>query len=361
MWTMKRYAVIMAGGAGERFWPLSRIKKPKHLWNVTGGESCLLELTLKRISSLVPFENIFIVSNAEQREAILEVCPSLNESQVISEPMGRDTTAAIALASILIEKMSDSEDASFAVFPSDQVVEDVESFKKCLNEAFNVAENTSGLVTIGITPTFPATGYGYIQRGAELQGSKGRCYKVNRFFEKPNTARAATYILSGDFYWNAGIFVWENSAIQKALKDNVFSDSNIFDEFKCRILSGENLQEVLSDIYPKLEKISIDFSVMEKAKNAWVVPSNFDWDDVGSWSAIERHYKKDAEGNIAIGEFFEKDTSNCVVFDAANRATAIVGLSDIIVVQSEDATLICHKDKAEDVKTLVRLLPQKFR
>lgn len=352
--------MIMAGGAGERFWPLSRIKKPKHLWNVTGAKECLLELTIQRISNLVPFENIFVVSNFEQREAIFEACPSLKEEQVISEPLARDTTAAIALGSIIVEKLAKKSEASFAVFPSDQVVEDVEKFEETLRYAFEVAENSDELVTIGITPTFPATGYGYIQRG-KVFDDKNACFKINRFYEKPNATRAAAYLLSGDFYWNAGIFVWKNSTIRRALKENVFFESNVFEDMRKRILANEDLDSVLKSCYPNIEKISIDFSVMEKAKNALVIPASFDWDDMGSWSAIERHYKKDAKGNIAIGEVFEKDAENCVVFDAVNRATAIVGLSDIIVVQSADATLICHKSRAEDVKTLVRTMPQKFR
>lgn len=356
---MKRYAMIMAGGAGERFWPLSRIKKPKHLWNVAGDEACLLELTLARIAKILPFENIFIVSNSEQREAILEACPALRQSQVISEPIARDTTAAIALASILVEKFSGGGDASFAVFPSDQIIEDKVGFEENLKEAFDIAEDTSGLITIGVKPTYPATGYGYIQKGEKLEGKN--CFKVKRFFEKPNLSRAESYVSGGNFYWNAGIFVWKNSAIRAALKENAFADSSVFDEMRSEILSGADIGKSIEKFYPKIEKISIDFSVMEKAKNAWVVPARFDWDDVGSWSAIERHYKKDANGNIAIGEFFAKDAENCVVFDAANRATAIIGLGDIIVVHSQDATLICRKDCAEDVKKLVRELPAKFR
>lgn len=356
---MKRYAMIMAGGAGERFWPLSRIKKPKHLWNVAGDNACLLELTLSRISKILPFENIFIVSNSEQREAILEACPSLSPERVVSEPISRDTTAAVALGSILVEKFSDGSDASFAVFPSDQIIEDRQGFEKNLNEAFDVAESTSGLVTIGVKPTYPATGYGYIQKGEHLDGKN--CFKVRRFFEKPNLSRAESYVSSGDFYWNAGIFVWKNSAIRAALKENAFAESTVFDEMRGEILGGAEIENALKKFYPKMEKISVDFSVMEKAKNAWVVPACFDWDDVGSWSAIERHYKKDANGNIAIGEFFGREASNCVVFDAAGRATAVIGLSDLVVVHSQDATLICRKDCAEDVKKLVRELPAKFR
>lgn len=356
---MKRYAMIMAGGAGERFWPLSRIKKPKHLWNVTGADACLLELTLKRVSKLVDFKNIFIVSNAEQCEAILEVCPTLSHEQLVAEPLCRDTTAAIALGSILVEKLSGGDDASFAVFPSDHLISDDEAFVHSLNEAFGAAEKTSGLLTIGIKPTFPATGYGYIQKGKKLDGFE--CFKVNRFFEKPNAERAESYVASGQFYWNAGIFVWKNSAIQQQLRENAFAESKVFEDMRKSILDGCNVEDALAEFYPKIEKISIDFSVMEKAKNAWVVPAGFGWDDVGSWSAIERHYQKDLKGNIAVGEFFEKDANNCVVFDVAGRATAIVGVSDLIVVHSKDATLICRKHCAEDLKTLVRQLPQKFR
>jgi len=349
----------MAGGAGERFWPLSRISKPKHLWNVAGGNGCLLEQTLERVAKVVPSENILVITNAEQVENMLKFCPSLKPEQVVSEPLARDTTAAIGLAAELVKIKSGGEDSSFAVFPSDQVIEG--NFAGTIASAFDVAESVDNLVSVGIEPAFPATGYGYIQRGEEASNSFGKYYKIARFYEKPNLARASLYVNSGEFYWNAGMFIWKTSTIIAALEKHVPASAKIFAEIGERLSKGGNISEILAAEYPKIEKISIDFSVMERADNAWVVPSDFVWDDVGSWSAIERHYKKDALGNIAQGELYEKESKDCVVFDAANRATALVGVKDLIVVHSADATLICAKECSEEVKGLVRSLPQKYR
>ena len=358
---MKRYVVIMAGGAGERFWPLSRIARPKHLWDVTGKGECLLMQTLKRVDGIVPSENILIVTNAEQVPAITKECPGFPREHIISEPCPRDTSAAIALCATLIKRMSKSEDSSFAVFPSDQVVSDVSAFKDTIQSVFEIAELGDNLATIGIKPDYPATGYGYIRRGSPFPLASGQCYKIARFYEKPNLARATAYYESGDFYWNAGIFAWKTSSILNALQRYIPDTHAAFFNIEKRLDSGEDLASVLSDTYPRIEKISIDFAVLERCDNAYVVPALFDWDDVGSWSAVERHYPKGPDGNIARGRLFSKDSSDCVVFDAAGRTTALVGVKDIIVVHSEDATLVCSRDSAESLKALVRSLPQDLR
>ena len=354
---MKRYAVIMAGGVGERFWPLSRAGRPKHLWNIVGGEECLLSQTFSRISRFVPKSNIMIITNAGQIGAIKKFCPEIPAENLIAEPAGRDTTAAIGLAAVLVESRACGGESSFAVFPSDQVVEDVEGFSETVMKAFEVAEWGDRLVTIGITPTFPATGYGYIKRAAE----RGGAFEVEKFYEKPSEVRARQYLESGDFYWNAGIFVWKTSSILSALERNVPKTYEIFGRIKSNLDSGKDLQCAAAELYLQIEKISIDFSVMEKSANVWVVPAEFDWDDVGSWAALERHFSKDASGNISNGELYSCDASDCVVFDADSRATAIVGLKDVVVVHSADATLICRRDCTEMVKDLVRSLPQKYR
>lgn len=353
---MKRYAVIMAGGVGERFWPLSRAERPKHLWNITGGD-CLLSQTFARLSRFVPKSNIIIITNSAQVEGIQKYCPEIPQENIVSEPMGRDTTAAVGLAMLLVKERAGDENSSFAVFPSDQVVNDVEGFSKTVEKAFEVAEKGDRLVTIGIAPTFPATGYGYIKRSTAEDG----VYKVERFFEKPNEVRAVQYLESGDFYWNAGIFVWQTSSIAKALKDNVPNSYKIFEEIERGLKAGGDFAKLATEYYPQIEKISIDFSVMEKSQNIWVVPSNFDWDDVGSWAAVERHFKSDDKGNVINGEFYSCDATDCVVFDTANRTTALVGLKDIVVIHSGDATLICRKDCTEKVKDLVRILPTKLK
>ena len=241
------------------------------------------------------------------------------------------------------------------MLPSDHVVKDVRAFSETLGEAFRLAESGDKLVTIGITPTFPATGYGYIRKGEKFGG--GEYYKVSRFFEKPNLERATEYLNSGEFFWNAGIFVWKTSSILSAIDKNLKGAGDILR----RIESAADFNKTASELYPQIEKISIDFSVMEHADNAWTVPAKFDWDDVGSWTAVERHCPKDADGNTVIGELYAKDSKDCLVFDAAGRATALLGVEDIIVVHSPDATLVCKKQCAQNLKELVKVLPDKLR
>lgn len=358
---MERYAVIMAGGVGERFWPLSRASRPKHLWNVAGGDGCLLEQTIRRVSKVVCRENILIITNSRQAGVISEICANLDASQIISEPVGRDTSAAIGLAAAIIMARSNGVDSSFAVFPSDHVIGDEEAFARTINTAFRIAEAGDNLITVGISPYHPATGYGYIKRGAQLEISGEKYFAVERFFEKPNSNKAREYVESGNFYWNAGMFVWRTDSIFSALQKNLPKSAEAFGRIRARLSAGESLDEILAAEYSPLEKISIDYAVMEKAGNAYVVPANFDWDDVGSWSAAGRHMQKDSCGNAAGGEAYFNGAKNCVLFDAAGRATAFVGVENLIVVHTPDATLVCSKDKAEDVKALVRSLPEKYK
>ncbi len=358
---MERYAVIMAGGAGERFWPLSRIKKPKHLWNVAGSGGCLLEQAYARAESVAGAGRVIVITNAEQVDNMKTACPNIPHERIISEPAARDTTAAVALGALLVNRLARGAEASFAVFPSDHVVNDTQGFAKTLNSAFDIAESGDKLVTIGIEPSFPATGYGYIKRGEKRSNSFGEYFKVSRFFEKPNLDRARAYLNSGQYYWNAGMFIWKTSSILNALKKYLPESYKEFDAIACGLSENLPIGALLARHYPKIEKISIDFSVMERADNAWVVPAGFDWDDVGSWPAIARHHSGNSNGNVACGRLFERDSKDCIVFDAAGRATAIVGVKDLIIVHSEDSTLVCSKSSAEDLKGLVRTLPEEFR
>lgn len=356
---MQRFAVIMAGGTGERFWPLSRKSRPKHLWNITGEKSCLLSQTFKRVSLLVPQKNIFIITNKEQIEGIKEFAPEIPLKNIITEPCGRDTAAAIVLAATIIK--SKNENASFAVFPADHIICDKPAFSEIMLSAFEVAEGGDRLVTVGLVPTFPATGYGYIKRGKKFETSLGKYYKASKFFEKPNLARATKYLKSGDFYWNAGIFVWKLSSILAAIEKNIPDTFKVFDKIYANLKKNSNPARAIGKQYEKLEKISIDFAVMEKAKNVYVVPATFDWDDVGSWRAIERHCCADINNIVEIGEVYSKDSKNCVVLDKSERATALVGVEDLIVIHAKDATLICKKDCSESLKDLVKTLPKNLK
>ena len=349
------YVVIMAGGRGERFWPESRLSRPKQLLPIV-GEKAMLAQTVERLNGLVPIENVFVITNAAQRDAVLEVCPELDPLKVIGEPMGRDTAAAVGLAAILVKHQS--ADATFAILPADAVIYNTNGFQNTLRTAFSAAEAEPVLVTIGVTATFPATGYGYIQKG-EVMGrfSDRDVHQVKRFVEKPKTAVAEDYLKSGDYLWNAGMFVWSVKTIVGELEKNtpkLWSALRAIDE---GLSSGLPIEALLEEHYPGLEKISVDYAIMEKANNTVMVESQFDWDDVGEWTALKRHYPADEHGNTANGLVQTNNSSENIVFSRDDtHLIALVGVKDLIVVKTKDATLVCHRDQAQEIKNLVRTI-----
>lgn len=349
----RRFIAIMAGGRGERFWPESRLSRPKQLLPVV-GEKAMLAQTVERIATLIPIENIFVITGAEQRLAVLEVCPELVPEKVISEPTGRDTTAAVALATLLVRR--EDPQASFAILPADAVIENVKGLQETLNSAFEVAEVEPVITTIAITARFPATGYGYIQKG-DIMGefASQPVYKVKQFVEKPDEATANQYLKSGDYFWNAGMFIWSVSTIVDKLKEKVPSIWSAITSIERGLNQGNCLEKLLNIYYPKIEKISIDYALIEKADNVVMIKARFDWDDVGEWTAIARHYPADDRGNVAKGFVEVADATNNIVYSRDDKhLIALLGVKDLIVVKSEDATLVCHKDKAQEVKKLVK-------
>ena len=347
-----RYVVIMAGGKGERFWPQSRLKRPKHLLPIV-GDSPMLSQTIDRLDGLVPPERVYIITNAEQRDAVLQSCPGLLPEKVIGEPEGRDTAAAVGLAALLVE--AEGDDAAFALLPADHVIEDHEGFRSVLESAFEAAEAEDCLVTIGIKPDFPSTGYGYLCRGEELKAENGRVLsRGDRFVEKPDLPKAEEYLKEGIYFWNAGMFVWRPSVILSALGKYAPALSSGLTELKEEWKTSGRLIESMAKIYPSLEKISIDFAVMEKADGVVMLESAFDWDDVGEWPAIARHYPQDENGNVFKGMGLAIDSAENLTFSEDGHCISLLGVKDLIVVQSRDATMICHKDCAQQVKELAR-------
>jgi len=349
-----QFIVIMAGGRGERFWPESRLKRPKHLLPIVGKRP-MLRQTLDRIGDTVPKQNIFIVTNVTQQRAIQEMCPDLPSENVVAEPVGRDTAPAVALSMLLVKRRNPQ--GVFMLLPSDHIIHDSEGFQQCLRKSFEVACSGELLVTIGIDPTHPATGYGYIHKGEEVTGFEGQhIFKVKRFVEKPNLEKATEYLASNQYYWNAGMFAWSVATIEAAFAKFNPALLEGVRQIEARLQGGETLGAVLSDIYPTLERISIDFSVMEKADNVATIESTFDWDDVGEWPAIERHGDKDPSGNFIAGLGMIEDAANNIVFNDGKRVTALLGVEDLIVVHTDDATLVCHRSKAQDIKKIVKTL-----
>ena len=346
------YVVIMAGGRGERFWPQSRLRRPKHLLPIVGDTSMLAQ-TVARLEGLVPPERIFVVTNREQREATLEACPSLLPDHVVGEPVGRDTAAAVGLAAILVNRAS--ADAVFAILPADHLIEQAERFRGVLRTAFEAAAREEILVTIGVLPTEPATGYGYVQRGESLFDLQGRdVYAVKRFVEKPDLDTASQYLESGDYFWNAGMFVWRPSVILAALQEYVPDLRTGLQELEDVWRLEDDLDDGMDKVYPDLPRISIDYAVMEKAPNVVTVESDFDWDDVGEWPAVARHFPADQAGNVTRGEVVSLDSRGNLVISPKGRLTALLGVKDLIVVETADATLICHRDQAQEVKRLAK-------
>lgn len=349
-----QFIVIMAGGKGERFWPESRLERPKHLLPIVGS-SPMLRQTLDRIGDLVPREHILIITNVSQQSAIREMCPDLPPDNVVAEPVGRDTAPAVGLAMALVRHRNPK--AVFALLPADHVIHDAEKFQACLRSGFEVARSQKVLVTIGITPTHAATGYGYIHRGTEWAGHEGRgIYDVKRFVEKPSIERAREYVHSGEYFWNAGMFVWSVESITEAFQLHHPALLEGVNSISQGLRDGRELSELLGATYPTLEKISIDFAMMEKAKNVVTIQSTFDWDDVGEWPAIERHGAKDGEGNLLSGLGVVQQASNNIVYNDGKRITALLGVDDLIVVHTEDATLVCHRSKAQEIKGIVKAL-----
>ena len=348
----KRFVVIIAGGRGERFWPQSRLRRPKYLLPI-GGDQPLLAQTINRLGDLVSNDNIFVITHREQRDAVLKTCPQLEPGQVVGEPLGRDTAVAVCLATMLVRRQD--PEGVFAVLPADHVIHDAEGFRAALDTAFASAEAEEALVTIGIEPRYPATGYGYIQKGEELGTKSGPpVFRVSRFVEKPDLEQASQYVESGEYFWNAGMFIWRASVIAAALENHAPALWASFETIDTGLGKGAALDELLNAHYPELEKISIDFAVMEKAERVLTVKGTFDWDDVGEWPAVARHHEADEQGNVVRGQALIRDGKGNIVWNESGHLTALIGVDDLVVVQTPDATLVCHKSKAQEVKKLLQ-------
>ena len=348
----ERFVVIMAGGSGERFWPQSRKKKPKHLLPIV-GKLPMLTQTIARVLPLVSAKNIFVITTQSQLAAARVACKGLPKANIIVEPVGRDTAAAVGLSMLLVKRRD--PDAAFAVLPADHVIGDVAGFREVLSAAFKAAESADELVTLGIEPTEPATGFGYIERGKVWHTEPIAIMRAKRFVEKPNLAKAKAYVESKRFYWNAGMFVWRVPVVEAGLKAHAPELAAGLAQLE-KALGRGSVAQALATIYPELPRISIDYALMEKSKNVLVVPANFGWDDVGSWTAIARHHPKDTAGNILRGMACVENGRNNIVVSANGHLTAVLGLDNLVVVHTADATLVCPKDQAQEIKALLKRL-----
>jgi mannose-1-phosphate guanylyltransferase len=344
-----RYAVIMAGGKGERFWPLSTSKHPKQLLALVGDQP-LIAQAVDRLNGLMPPENIFVVTNADLVAATRDAAPLLPAANIVGEPIGRDTAAAVACGGALVKAKDDK--GVFAVLTADQVMGDLDVFSATLKGGMDLAEQHDILVTIGIEPTFPSTGFGYIESGADFTSAERVEYrKAVRFVEKPDEKTATQYLATGTFYWNSGMFIWSVPSLEKSFKTHCPEMALLMDSLTGYARDGKII-EGMDATYPALGKISIDYALMEKADNIVMACGTFAWDDVGSWPALESHFPQDDHGNTKIGQVEALDAERNIVL-SKDHLTAVIGINDLIVVQADGVTLVCPKDRAQDIKQMV--------
>jgi len=344
----KAYVCIMAGGSGERFWPMSRRRTPKHLLKLFSDRT-LVEETVRRLEGVVPLTHIFVLTNEAQLPGTRAALPFLPPEQIIAEPAKRDTAPAAALATGLV-RARDPE-AVLALLPADALIKDSATFARQLAGALQRAAQDEALLTFAIKPTYPATGFGYLEMAEELGGGFRR---VARFVEKPDKATAERYVIGGNHAWNAGMFIWRVSAFLAEAE----RQAPALAKFICEFPRGD-CGAYLAEKFPALPKISVDYAIMEKASAVATQLAEFDWDDVGAWTALPAHLPMDAKGNTLRGTVVSQDASNNIAV-SNGRMIALCGVKDLVVVETPDGVLVCHRDAVQDIKHLIPKLPPEF-
>lgn len=347
---MKVTAVIMAGGKGERFWPKSRTNLPKQFLNISGNKS-MIQQCVSRLQKFIPIEQVFVVTNELYAELIKAQIPTIPYENIIIEPVGRNTAPCIGLASIIIEERF--PDSTMVVLPSDHIIKNEEEFLHILRTAVDVSQEGRNLVTLGIQPTYPETGYGYIESTNDVTlVNELQVHKVEQFVEKPDIDKATSYLEAGNYYWNSGIFIWKTAVIRGYIKEHMPQVHDILETMKNSFINN-NRNEVIVAEFPKMPDQSIDYGIMEKVKDIYVIPCVFGWDDVGSWTALERINDSDENGNVVRGNSLSIDTKRCII-ESNGKLIATLGVEDLIIVETDDVTLICNKDKAQEIKSLIK-------
>lgn len=347
---MKKTALIMAGGRGERFWPKSRKNLPKQFLSLTNDGKTMIQLTVERILPLVSLDDIYIATNADYKDLVKEQLPGLPTENILCEPVGRNTAPCIGLGAVHIAHKY--KDAVMIVLPSDHLIKSTDIFISTFQEACKIAEEGVNLVTIGITPNYPETGYGYIKM--DTSRSKGSASAVEKFVEKPNLELAQKYVSSGEYLWNSGMFVWKISSILANLK--TFLPETYQGLISIQASIGTAAEEsTLQEIFPGFSSESVDYGIMEKANNIFTIPGNFGWDDVGSWLAVSRIKGTDENENTLSGNTITINSHDCTI-EGGSKLIAAVGIDHMIIVDTPDATLICSKDSASDIKKVLEQL-----
>ena len=346
------HVVIMCGGSGSRFWPKSRKMYPKQFLK-TVGEKTMIQLTVDRISGFIPIENIYMVTSVGYVTTIKEQVPQILEENLIIEPMAKETAACIGYSAVKLLKKD--PEAVMIVLPADHYIQDEARFIGTLRQGLELADSDNCLVTMGIRPTRPETAYGYIETGKRIDRLlEIPTYKIKRFTEKPNREKAQEFIDKGTYLWNSGMFIWKASVLLKQYKKFLPEMYQSLKRMSDYIGDPEEARVVLEE-YNKIDGISIDYGILEKTWDVYVMESSFSWDDIGNWTALERYMDKDENGNSVKGDYKVLDSHNCI-FYGNKRLIAALGIEDLIIVETDDVVLVCKKDRDQDIKLLIKEL-----
>lgn len=349
------FAVIMAGGRGERFWPRSRVAAPKQFLNLVGDKT-MLQLTVERVEGLVGISRTYIVAGLDFKDIIMDQVPHLPEENIIIEPFGRDTAAAIGLAALVLERKDPRE--VMIVLPADHYISDIPRFQEVLKSAVAAAWRGEDIVTLGITPHRPETGYGYISEGELCDTFAGTpACRVVRFLEKPDYAKAVRFLSVGNYLWNSGMFIWRVDLIRQLIEKHTPQLAQGLNKIG-QAMGTEQYMAVLGEVYAGLPKISVDYGILEKAEKVLVMRGDFGWDDIGSWTALDRYAEKDERGNVIEGRGVLLDTSDTFIY-SPGKTVGVIGVESLIVVNDRDNIMVCRKDRAQEIKKVVQALKDK--
>ncbi len=351
---MEKYVLIMAGGVGSRFWPRSRKNLPKQLLNIFGQQTMIQE-TVDRIRDLIPPENVLIITNKVQKALVEDQLPFIPKENIVAEPVGRNTAPCVGIAAQMISKKS--KDAVFVTLPADHLIKDRKRFVDTLNKSIDFAYTSKGLITFGIIPTRPDTGYGYINfEKAEVEEN---IHKVIRFVEKPDTEKAKTYIESGNYFWNSGMFVWRADVILNEISSYLPELSKGLKDLDKSIGTNE-FDKSLEVFFNSIKGISIDYGIMEKSDKVFMMKSNFDWSDVGSWETVYEISNKDINLNALVGDVHTLKTNGSYIY-SPNKFTSVIGLQNIVLIDTSDSLLVCNRDNVQEVRDVVEFLKAEKR
>ena len=360
---MKSYAIIMAGGVGARFWPYGSQKLPKQFLPIANSTDSMIQLTVKRLTDLIPMEQIFIVTTAQYISEVKKQVPKIPNENIIGEPVGRNTAPCVGLASIILRQFD--EKAKMLIVPSDHLIQDVDEYLITVKAGLKFVETNDAIVTMGINPSHPETGYGYIQfledkyLTVDANGSqeKVNIYKVKTFAEKPSLETAKEFLASGDFLWNSGMFIFRADVILKEIKKYLPDLHHELLKIE-KDIHNNNFKSTLDRVFRQVKSISIDYGVMEKADNVYVIKGNFKWSDLGSWDEVYRIKSKDKSENVIMGDTYIKDSSKNLVL-SSKGFVGLVGVDDLIVINTKEGLLICKKGRTQEVKEIVDYLKRK--